>query len=131
MIEQPRSSRRKNILPQIGFLALTFLAAACGTYVALQLFGDESDQSDVPEIITVEIIITATPLPPKLVTAVPTGAQRPQLICPSALPKKRQPKPRRPLTPMLCARASSSPPQPPLLALSHPSSRKTASIMPC
>ncbi len=85
MIEQPRSSRRKNILPQIGFLALTFLAAACGTYVALQLFGDESDQSDVPEIITVEIIITATPLPPKLVTAVPTGAQRPQVDLPLSL----------------------------------------------
>ena len=85
MIEQPRSSRRKNILPQIGFLALTFLAAACGTYVALQLFGDDSEQSDVPEIITVEIIITATPLPPKLVTALPTGAQRPQVDLPLSL----------------------------------------------
>jgi len=85
MIEQPRSSRRKNILPQIGFLALTFLAAACGTYVALQLFGDESEQSDVPAIITVEIIITATPLPPKLVTALPTGAQRPQVDLPLSL----------------------------------------------
>lgn len=85
MIEQPRSSRRKNILPQIGFLVLTFLAAACGTYVALQLFGDESEQSDVPEIITVEIIITATPLPPKLVTALPTGAQRPQVDLPLSL----------------------------------------------
>ena len=85
MIEQPRSSRRKNILPQIGFLALTFLAAACGTYVALQLFGDASEQSDVPEIITVEIIITATPLPPKLVTALPTGAQRPQVDLPLSL----------------------------------------------
>ncbi len=79
MIERPSSSRRRNILPQLVFLALTFLAAASGTYVALQLFGDQSDQSEIPEIITVEIIITATPLPPKLVTALPTGAQRAQV----------------------------------------------------
>lgn len=85
MIERPSASRRKNILPQIVFLALTFLAAASGTYVALQLFGDESEQSDVPEIITVEVIITATPLPPKLVTALPTGAQRAQVELPISL----------------------------------------------
>ncbi len=85
MIERQRSSRRKNILPQVIFLALTFVAAACGTYVALQFFGDESEQLDIPEIITVEIIITATPLPPKLVTALPTGAQRPQARLPLSL----------------------------------------------
>ena len=85
MIERSSSSRRKNILPQIVFLALTFLAAASGTYVALRLFGDESEQLDVPEIITVEIIITATPLPPKLVTALPTGAQRAQVDLPLSL----------------------------------------------
>ena len=85
MIERPSASRRKNILPQIVFLALTFLAAACGTYFALQLFSDETEQLDVPEIITVEIIITATPLPPKLVTALPTGAQRAQVDLPLSL----------------------------------------------
>lgn len=85
MIERPSSSRRKNILPQIIFLALTFLAAASGAYVALQLFGGESEQLDVPQIITVEIIITATPLPPKLVTALPTGAQRAQVDMPLSL----------------------------------------------
>ena len=85
MIERPSSSRRKNILPQIVFLALTFLAAASGAYVALQLFGDESEQLDVPKIITVEIIITATPLPPKLVTALPAGARRAQVDLPLSL----------------------------------------------
>ena len=85
MIERPRTSRRQNIVPQIVFLALTFLAAASGTYVALQLFGDGSQQVEVPEIITVEVIITATPLPPKLVTALPTGAQRPQVDLPLSL----------------------------------------------
>lgn len=85
MIERPTSSRRKNILPQIVFLCLTFVAAASGTYVALQLFGDESEKLDVPAIITVEIIITATPLPPKLVTALPTGAVRTQVELPLSL----------------------------------------------
>ena len=85
MIERSSASRRKNIIPQLVFLALTFLAAACGTYVALQLFGDESEQLDIPQIITVEIIITATPLPPKLVTALPTGFQRAQVELPLSL----------------------------------------------
>lgn len=85
MIERTNTSRRKNIIPQLVFLALTFLAAASGTYVALQLFGDDAEQSDIPEIITVEIIITATPLPPKLVTALPTGAQRSQVDLPLSL----------------------------------------------
>lgn len=85
MIERPSASRRRNIFPQIIFLGLTFLAAASGTYVALQLFGDESEQLDVPQIITVEIIITATPLPPKLVTGVPAGAQRPQVELPLSI----------------------------------------------
>jgi LysM repeat protein len=85
MIERPTSSRRKNILPQIVFLCLTFLAAASGAYVALQLLGDESEKLDTPTIITVEIIITATPLPPKLVTAIPTGALRPQVELPLSL----------------------------------------------
>lgn len=85
MIERPTSSRRKNILPQMVFLCLTFLAAASGAYVALQLLGDESEKLDMPTIITVEIIITATPLPPKLVTAIPTGALRPQVELPLSL----------------------------------------------
>ena len=85
MIERSRSSRRRNILPQIVFLLLTFLAAAFGTFFAMRLIDDESEQSGVPEIITVEIIITATPLPPKLVTALPAGAQRAQVELPLSL----------------------------------------------
>ncbi|MCY4063711.1 MAG: lamin tail domain-containing protein [Chloroflexi bacterium] len=85
MIERSSASRRKNLLPQFVFLVLTFLAAASGAYLALQFFGDEPDQTDVPEIITVEIVITVTPLPPKLVTALPTGAQPPQVDLPLSL----------------------------------------------
>ena len=85
MIERTSASRRKNILPQLVFLALTFLAAASGAYLALQFFGDEAEQMDVPEIITVEIIITVTPLPPKLVTVLPTGARPAQVDLPLSL----------------------------------------------
>ena len=77
--------RRKNIIPQIGFLALTFLAAASGAYLALQFFGAESEQQNLPEIITVEIFITVTPLPPKLVTALPTGARPAQVDLPLSI----------------------------------------------
>ena len=48
MIERPNSSRRRNIVPQIIFLCLTFVAAASGAYFALQLVNDESEQLDVP-----------------------------------------------------------------------------------
>jgi len=85
MIERPNSSRRRNIVPQIIFLCLTFVAAASGAYFALQLVNDESEQLDVPQIITVEIIITATPLPPKLVTAAPAGLQRTQVQLPLSI----------------------------------------------
>ena len=85
MIERPGSSRRRNIIPQIIFLCLTFAAAASGTYFALQLLGDDSEQLDVPQIITVEIVITATPLPPKLVTAAPAGLQRTQVRLPLSI----------------------------------------------
>jgi hypothetical protein len=85
MIEHPSSSRRRNIIPQIIFLCMTFVAAASGTYVALQWVGGESEELDVPQIITVEIVITATPLPPKLVTAAPAGAQRTQVQLPLSI----------------------------------------------
>lgn len=85
MIERPSSSRRRNIVPQVVFLCLTFVAAASGAYFALQLVNDESEQLDVPQIITVEIIITATPLPPKLVTAAPAALQRAQVQLPLSI----------------------------------------------
>ena len=80
MIERSSTSRRMNILPQIVFLALTFVAAALGAYVALRLIEGEEQEPEVPFVITVEYIITATPLPPKLVTALPTGLQRTQSV---------------------------------------------------
>lgn len=83
MIQRQRSQSRSNLLPQIVFLSLTFIAAVSGAYLALRIFGDESEQLAVPQIITVEIIITATPLPTKLTTASPPGDQRPQVDLPA------------------------------------------------
>ncbi|MDE2855116.1 MAG: lamin tail domain-containing protein [Chloroflexota bacterium] len=85
MIERPASARRRNIVPQIIFLCLTFAAAASGTFFALQLLSDDAEELDVPQIITVEIVITATPLPPKLVTAAPAGVQRTQVQLPLSI----------------------------------------------
>ena len=85
MIQRQRPKRRINILPQIIFLCLTFLAAVSGAYVALSLFWERTEQTEIPQIITVEFIITATPLPVKLVTAVPAAGQRPQVELPTGI----------------------------------------------
>ena len=74
MIQKQRAKRRLNYLPPIIFLALTFATAVSGTYIALRLFGDNAEAETVPEIITVEIIITATPAPAQAATALPAGS---------------------------------------------------------
>ena len=66
MIKKQEPKRRYNILPRLFPLFLIFMAAVSGTYLALQLFGRDSDAnpaSRIPQIVTVEIIITATPDP--------------------------------------------------------------------
>ncbi len=66
MIKKQEPQRRYNILPRLFPLFLIFMAAVSGTYLALQLFGRDSDSnpsSRIPQIVTVEIIITATPDP--------------------------------------------------------------------
>ncbi len=61
MTQKQRSRRRYNFLPLFIFLVLIFLTAFIGSYIALRLFGNTAAPESVPEIITVEIIITATP----------------------------------------------------------------------
>lgn len=66
MIKKQEPKRRNTILPRLFPLFLIFMAAASGTYLALQLFGRSADanpSSRIPQIVTVEIIITATPDP--------------------------------------------------------------------
>ena len=71
--QEPR--RRTTWLTSLVFLALIFVSAVCGTYVALRLFGDDPADTPVPEIITVEIIITATPAPTSFARTVDDSAQ--------------------------------------------------------
>ncbi len=83
MIQRQRPQQQQKILPQLVFLALTFVAAVSGTYVALSLYESQRDSIDIPQIITVEVIYTATPLPTKVTTAGAAGAQRPQVDLPA------------------------------------------------
>lgn len=83
MIQRQRPQRQLNILPQFIFLTLTFAAAVGGAYLALQIFGEPAESSQVPQIITVEVIITATPLPTKLATAAPADGQAPRVDVPA------------------------------------------------
>ena len=83
MIQPQRNPRPARILPQLIFLCLTFLAAVAGAWVALRLFGEESNGSQIPLVITVEVFITTTPLPPKVVTPAPASIQRQQIDVPA------------------------------------------------
>ncbi len=74
MIQRQRPQRRLNILPPVIFLFLIFLVAVAGGYFGMSLFYNDSDEDAIPVIITVEYIITATPLPAKLTTPAPAGA---------------------------------------------------------
>ena len=82
MIQRQRPQQQRKILPQIIFLALTFLAAVSGAYLALTIFESQREGVEIPQIITVEVIYTATPLPTKLATAV-SAAQRAQVDLPA------------------------------------------------
>ena len=83
MIQRQRPQQQQKILPQIVFLALTFLAAFGGAYLALRIFEDQREGVEFPQIITVEVIYTATPLPTKLATALPAAGQRAQVDLPA------------------------------------------------
>lgn len=83
MIQRQRPERQSRLVPQLVFLTLTFLAAVAGTYFALTVFVPSNQVSAVPQIITVEVIITATPLPVKVVTAAPADGQRQQIELPA------------------------------------------------
>ncbi len=91
MIQPQREPRPTRIFPQFVFLCLTFLAAVVGTFVGLNLFGEDSERSAVPDVITVEVIITTTPLPAKLVTAAPAAAVRQQVIVPADIAAEAAP----------------------------------------
>ena len=83
MIQPQRNPRPTSLFPQFVFLCLTFLAAVAGTFVALRLFGEDSERMDIPAVITVEVIITTTPLPVKLATPQPAAAGRQQVQLPA------------------------------------------------
>ena len=83
MIQRQRPQQQQKLLPQIIFLALTFFAAASGAYLALTLYEGQREGVEIPQIITVEVIYTATPLPTKLATSLPAAAQRAQVDLPA------------------------------------------------
>lgn len=83
MIQRQRPQQQQKLLPQITFLALTFLAAVSGTYLALTLYEGQREGHEIPQIITVEVIYTATPLPTKLATALPAAAPGAQVELPA------------------------------------------------
>ena len=84
MSRNQRTGRRYNFLPPIIFLVLVFITAVSGAYVALRLFGDSGETAELPEVITIEIIITATPAPTPLQSLAASG-QTGQVNLPTGL----------------------------------------------
>ena len=83
MIQRQRPQRQLNSCRSLYFSHLLSIAADSGTYLALHLFGGQNDCSAIPEIITVEVIITATPLQTKFATVAPINAGRAQVDLPA------------------------------------------------
>ncbi|MCY4146560.1 MAG: LysM peptidoglycan-binding domain-containing protein [Chloroflexi bacterium] len=83
MIQPQRGPRATKIFPQFAFLCLTFLSAVIGALVGLRLFSEDSERSAVPDVITVEVIVTTTPLPAKLEATAPSAASRQQVALPA------------------------------------------------
>jgi len=79
MVEEQRAS----ILPLLFFLVLTFLVAFAGTALALRLFGDSKEAVAIPQVITVEVLITATPQATK--SAVATASSGHESGAPAAI----------------------------------------------
>lgn len=83
MIDKPRPQRKSRLFPMLLFLILVFIVALGGTFLGMQLFGgntSEGRSGTVPEVITVEILITTTPYPipsPIVVTATNQAGQVP------------------------------------------------------
>ena len=63
---------------------MTFLAGVSGTYSgAHPVYEGQREGLEIPQIITVEVIYTATPLPTKLATALPAAAPGVQVELPA------------------------------------------------
>lgn len=64
MIQRKPPPKSDNILPRVFFLFLIFMVAVSGTFLALNFFGSPTNANrNSVTIVTVEIIITATPDP--------------------------------------------------------------------
>lgn len=71
----------------VPFLLLVFIVAVAGTFLALQLFGGESEDNARIQLVTVEVLITATPNPNaspavRIITATP---DRTQVVVPEGI----------------------------------------------
>jgi len=88
MIERQRPKQRTRIVPMLMFLILVFLVAVGGTYLGLQVFGNDSNAGSsnvVPEVVTVAVVITTTPNPSPQVIVVTATNQPGQVELPDSL----------------------------------------------
>jgi hypothetical protein len=89
MIENQGPQRKSRIVPMFLFLVLVFIVALGGTFLGMQLFGDSSPEGgrsgSVPQVVTVEIIITTTPNPSPQVIVVTATNQAGQVELPDGL----------------------------------------------
>jgi Lamin Tail Domain/LysM domain len=88
MIEQQRPKQKSRLFPMLLFLVLVFIVALGGTFLGMQLFGSnpsEGRSGTIPQVITVEVIITTTPNPSPQVIVITATNQAGQVELPDGL----------------------------------------------
>ncbi len=89
MIDKQRPQSKSRIVPMLLFLILVFIVALGGTFLGMQLFGSNSAEgarsASVPQVVTVELIITTTPNPSPQVIIVTATNQIGQVELPDGL----------------------------------------------
>ena len=89
MIDKQRPQQKSRIVPMLLFLVLVFIVALGGTFLGTQLFSSNSTEGgrsgSVPQVVTIEIIITTTPNPSPQVIVVTATNQIGQVELPDGL----------------------------------------------
>jgi len=89
MIDKQPPQKKSRIVPMLLFLILVFIVALGGTFLGTKLFGSNSAEgarsASVPQVVTVELIITTTPNPSPQVIIVTATNQVGQVELPDGL----------------------------------------------
>lgn len=89
MIDKQRPQSKSRIVPMLLFLIMVFIVALGGTFLGMKLIGSNSTEgarsASVPQVVTVEVIVTTTPNPSPQIIVVTATNQAGQVELPDGL----------------------------------------------